>query len=460
MARLLSTYHKLPPQFQNIALSTYGLLLRQARYGKAFHQTLASLESGRPDPFQDQSLRLRNLVQVALYQTEHYGHQRGNHEKSGQSLIPSEINIKNFIEAFPVLEKSSIRSNAESFHNNSFPKSKTTSLKTSGTTGTPLELLASKQSRMENYAFFNLFLRSIGINEFNRSATFGGRLVVSEANTAPPFWRKNFAMKTLFCSAYHLSSETIPFYIEALEQWQPVYIDSYPSAIYEIASYINANNITHNIHLKAVVTSSETLGEYQRQAIEAAFGCPVFDQYGCAEMAVMANQQKDGRYFIPPQYSIAEVLDDNDRPVKPGGSGHLVCTGLLNQAMPLIRYRVGDIVKTSDEQMKGYPHILFLDAIEGRKDDVVIAISGYRVGRLSPAAKGVPGVCETQIIQKTRTSLHVNLVVSQEYDPASEAQLRSALQQRLGSAMGVNFEYMSQIPREKNGKFKSVKSEL
>lgn len=455
MARLLSTYHKLPPQFQNIALSTYGLLLRKARYGKAFHQALTSLESGIPEPFLDQSVRLRNLVEIALKQTEHYGQ-----KKISQPFLPSEINLQNFTEAFPVLEKSEVRSNAESFHNNRFPKSKTTSIKTSGTTGTPLELLASKQSRMENYAFFNLFLRSIGIDEFNRSATFGGRLVVSEKNTKLPFCRKNFAMKTLFCSAYHLSSETIPFYIKALEQWQPVYIDSYPSAIYEIASYINVNNITHNIRLKAIVTSSETLGDYQREAIETAFRCPVFDQYGCAEMAVMANQQKDGRYFIPPQYAIAEVLDDNDKPVRPGESGHLVCTGLLNQAMPLIRYRVGDIVKTSAEQMQGYPYVLFLDSIEGRKDDVVIAISGYRVGRLSPAAKGVPGVCETQIIQKTRTSMHVNLVVSRDYDPASEAQLRSALKARLGTAMEVEFEYMSQIPREKNGKFKSVKSEL
>lgn len=455
MARLLSTYHKLPPRFQNIALSAYGLLLRQARYGKAFHQTLARLESGRADPFQDQSVRLDDLVKVALNHTEHYGRQKGS-----QPFTSSEITVENITEAFPVLEKSLIRSNAKSFHNNRFPRSKTTLLKTSGTTGTPLELLASKQSRMENYAFFNLFLRSLGIDEFNRSATFGGRLVVSEKNTTLPFWRKNFAMKTLFCSAYHLSSETIPFYIEALEQWKPVYIDSYPSAIYEIASYINTHNIAHNIHLKAVVTSSETLGDYQRDAIETAFRCPVFDQYGCAEMAVMANQQKDGRYFMPPQYAIAEVLDDNDKPVRPGQSGHLVCTGLLNQAMPLIRYRVGDIVKTSDEQIKGYPHILVLDSIEGRKDDVVIAISGYRVGRLSPAAKGVPGVCETQIIQKTRTSMHVNLVVSREYDPASEAQLRSALQARLGTAMEVDFEYMSHIPREKNGKFKSVKSEL
>lgn len=73
MARLLSNYHKLSPQLQDLALSTYGLLLRQLRYGKAFHQTLADLEAGKTDPFLDQSERLQELVAAALQQTEHYG---------------------------------------------------------------------------------------------------------------------------------------------------------------------------------------------------------------------------------------------------------------------------------------------------------------------------------------------------------------------------------------------------
>lgn len=455
MAGLLSFYHALPPQLQNVALSAYGLLIRRVRYGRAFHQTLARLEGGEVDPFLDQSERLLKLLTAAAQQTEHYGSVLRD-----QSLALPDINLDNFTEVFPVLEKSSLRSNPSAFYSNNFGKASTTMLKTSGTTGTPLDLLVTKHSRRENYAFFNHFLHSIGIDEFDRSATLGGRLIVSKENKTSPFWRKNYSMNTLFCSAYHISQETIPSYIRALEEWQPVYIDSYPSAIYEIASFINFNKVKHKIHLKAVVTSSETLGEHQRDAIENAFQCLVFDQYGCAEMAVMANQQKDGRYHMPPQYAIAEVLDDNDRPVKPGESGHLVCTGLLNQAMPLIRYRIGDIVKTSSEQMDGYPYIIYLDSIEGRDDDVIITSSGYRIGRLSPATKGVRGVAETQIIQKTQTFIQVNLVVSAGYTKDAEVQMRDALQERLGVEMQVQFKYFDRIPREKNGKFKSVKSEL
>ncbi len=455
MAGLFSIYHKLPPHLQNVALSTYGLLLRQLRYGKAFHQTLARLEAEKSNPLLDQSERLGEMVAVALQQTEHYGKLLG-----GQSLTVSDIDLNNFTSVFPVLEKTAVKNSPSAFHSNNFSKNSTTILSTSGTTGNPLNVLATKQSIRQNYAFFNLFLRSIGVDEFQRSATFAGRLIVPEASKAPPYWRKNYAMNTLLCSSYHLSAKTIPFYIKALEDWQPAFIDSYPSAIYEIASFINANKVKHRIQLKAVVTSSETLGDHQREAIEQAFQCSVLDQYGCAEMAVMAYQQKDGRYFMPPQYSIVEVLDDDERPVKPGESGHLVCTGLLNQAMPLIRYRMGDIVKTSKEQAEGYPYVLFLDSIEGRNDDVVISSSGSRVGRLGPVFKSVKGVSETQIVQKTRTLLQVNLIVSSEYTEATEIQIRDALKAHVGAALQIRFEYLTQIPREKNGKFKFVKSEL
>ncbi|MFC7295624.1 AMP-binding protein [Marinobacter aromaticivorans] len=455
MTELFSVYRKLPPKLQDLALSTYGLLLRRLRYGKVFHQTLASLEAGKLNPLLDQSERLSEMVAVALQQTEHYGKLRGS-----QSLTESEIGVSNFTGFFPVLEKSTVKRSLSAFHSKGFGKNSTTTLSTSGTTGNPLNVLASKQAIRQNYAFFNLFLRSIGVDEFQRSATFAGRLIVPAGNKAPPYWRKNYAMNTLLCSSYHLSTETIPFYIKALEEWQPVFIDSYPSAIYEIASFINAKNIEHGIRLKAVVTSSETLGDHQRTAIEKAFKCPVFDQYGCAEMAVMAYQQKDGRYFIPPQYSIVEVLDDNDRPVKPGESGHLVCTGLLNKAMPLIRYRIGDIVKTSEAQLEGYPYILFLDSIEGRNDDVVITSNGSRVGRLGPVFKGVQGICEAQIVQKTRTLLQVNLVISSDYSETTENQLRKALEEHVGASMQISFKYPDKIIREKNGKFKFVKSEL
>lgn len=455
MARLLSAYHKLPPKLQDLALSAYGLVLRKLRYGKAFKKTLLDLEVGESDPLLEQDGRFREMVSVAIQRTEHFGKLL-----SDQTLTISDINLVNFTSLFPVLEKSTIKRDPTAFHNKSLSKNRTTILSTSGTTGTPLNVLGTKKAVRQNYAFFNFFLRSIGVDEFQRSATFAGRLIVPKASKSPPYWRKNYAMNTLLCSSYHLSTETIPSYIKALEAWQPNFIDSYPSAIYEIALFINTNKIKHRIRLKAVVTSSETLGTHQREAIEKAFQCTVFDQYGCAEMAVMAYQQSDGRYFMPPQYSVVEVLDDDGRPVKPGESGHLVCTGLLNQAMPLIRYRMGDIVKTSRTQMEGYPYIVFLDSIEGRDDDVVITDSGSRVGRLGPIFKGVKGVTETQIIQKTLTLLKVNLIVSSDYDHTTEIQIRNALMDHVGAKMQVKFEYVTHIPREKNGKFKFVKSEL
>lgn len=454
MANLQSIYHVLPASLQDAAISAYGFMLRRLRYSRSFHDTLQRLENTDEfPPPPDNSEQLRKIIYAAVSSTTHY---RGLVSKASVQ----DVDMSNFTKIFPVLEKSTVKADPRAFYNTAVGRTEAVMLNTSGTTGTPLDVQATKHAIGQNYAFFNHFLRTIGLDEFQRSATFAGRTIVSPTTKSPPYWRKNHAMNTLLCSSYHLSKRTIPLYIRALEKWQPTYIDSYPSAVSEVASYIISNGIKHRIRVKAVITSSETLSEAQRKTIEAAFGCAVYDQYGCAEMAVMAYQQIDGRYLIHPQYAIAEVLDDNDNPVEPGESGHLVCTGLLNYAMPLIRYRIGDIVKTSGQQVSGYPYFLYLDSIEGRNDDVILSEAGYRVGRLDPVFKGITGVVETQIIQTAPTSLQVNLVVDDSYSTITESHIQRALHARVGTSMQVAFRYMEQIPREPNGKFKSVKSEL
>src|SRR2546422_7938101 len=77
-------------------------------------------------------------------------------------------------------------------------------------------------------------------------------------------------------------------------------------------------------------------------ALPISFGCRVHDSYGSAEMVALVTECDRGRLHVSPEVGVVEVLRDG-RPVGPGEAGELVCTGLLNEAMPLIRYRTGDV---------------------------------------------------------------------------------------------------------------------
>src|SRR5437879_7494297 len=86
--------------------------------------------------------------------------------------------------------------------------------------------------------------------------------------------------------------------------------------------------------------------------IEAAFGAKAFDLPGLTEIAAWGFEcdARSGLTHVHEDYCYPEVLDEDDRPVKPGEKGELVFTSLYRNAIPLIRYRTRDIVQVADRK--------------------------------------------------------------------------------------------------------------
>ena len=212
---------------------------------------------------------------------------------------------------------------------------------------------------------------------------------------------------------------------------------------------------------KVIVTSSETLLEPQRQTITRVFACPVRDQYGSAEMAGFIAECDRGRYHAASEcYGVVEVVDARGEPVPPGEIGELCLTGFINPAMPLIRYLIGDAARVSTVGCDCGRAGLVIESIEGRMDDVILTPSGRHVGRLDPAFKGVRGVRESQILQTALDRIVVKIVTDEtrDFDPNG---LVENLTERLGPDVKIGLlEYVDTIPKESNGKFRSVKSLL
>ena len=87
---------------------------------------------------------------------------------------------------------------------------------------------------------------------------------------------------------------------------------------------------------------------------------------------------RDGLH-VQEDHFIAEVLDpDTDEPVSEGTVGELVLTTLTKQAMPLIRYRTGDLVTASTEPCRCGRNTMRLTSLTGRRDDMMV-IRGVNV---------------------------------------------------------------------------------
>jgi phenylacetate-CoA ligase len=148
------------------------------------------------------------------------------------------------------------------------------------------------------------------------------------------------------------------------------------------------------------------------------------------------------------------------QPCAPGETGDLVLTGLLNEVMPMIRYRIGDQAALCSVPCACGSAFTALESIVGREDDYIVTPEGNYVGRLDPLFKGLSGLVEAQIVQESVDQIQILVVPSGEFDGRSRAALIQSLRDRVGLNMSIDVRLVESIPRTKNGKFRSVMSKV
>jgi len=451
-------YGQCPVWAQNILLSLYGYRINRIRYGGSYsayyEEYVKRLKFTKNQLSELQNKQLQEVIKQAVEFVPYY---RNQFEKSG--LSASDIYDVSDLKKIPVLDKGPVRENPNQFVNECIKKSNLIKIHTTGTTGTPLNIYCDAGSRQRNFAYYNRFLWQNGIKHKRKRATFGGRIIIPSEQSVPPYWRYSYFQKNMLLSSYHISDATIPIYIDQLIKYKPAFIDTYPSSLYNIAKYANLHGIDLNGITGGITTSAETLYREQRQVIESAFGVPVYDQYGAAEMCVFLGQCKEGSYHIHSDYGVVELLREDGSTADIGEEAEIVCTGFVNRVMPLIRYRIGDRGVLSNRLCKCGSVFPVMDKLLGRVDDVIITPDGRKVGRLSPVLKGFP-VKEVQYVQNNRNNVDVLIVKDLQYAESTEILLVTELRKRLGNKITINIEYVPAISRGEGGKLKSVISSV
>jgi phenylacetate-CoA ligase len=361
-----------------------------------------------------------------------------------------------YIENWPILEKQSLRKRAPAFVADDCRRSKMFHDHTSGTTGTSIDIWLSADTVKDWYALHEARSRRwYGVSRKDRWAMFGGQLVTRQAQREPPFWVWNAGLNQLYMSAYHIAPQFTRAYLRALARYRIRYLLGYPSAIYNLA-YEAIRQKLPRVTFDVVVANAEPLYQYQREVISEAFSCPVRETYGMAEIAAAASECTQTRLHQWPEAGIIEIDPEN---TDDDGTGDLICTGLMNQDMPLIRYRVGDVGGLSNDECDCGKRLPLLAHIEGRRDDILFTRDGRRVGRLDPIfKKGLP-VVEAQIIQRSLSSVVVRYVPDDGFDGKSRLELADRLRERMGD-IEVGFDEVGAIPRTSRGKFKAVVCEI
>jgi phenylacetate-CoA ligase len=94
--------------------------------------------------------------------------------------------------------------------------------------------------------------------------------------------------------------------------------------------------------MKMVYSTGEPVSDQNRNDIEKAFSCKLYDAYGMTEQVGLIQECERGGHHLITDYGLLEILDDRHRPVGADTEGNWVWTGLESDSMPLIRYKIGD----------------------------------------------------------------------------------------------------------------------
>jgi phenylacetate-CoA ligase len=324
-------------------------------------------------------------------------------------------------------------------------------IKTSGTSGSPLTLVQSLSTVVREEAFVYRQLRWIGYRHGQRRAWIRGDIVCPDHPADGRYWCRDWIGNMLMMSSYHLSNATIGTYIDELERFDPVVIHAYPSSIAALASWLNAAGRRYQGRaLLGVMTSSETLEPEVRAAVTRAFGVTVFDWYGQAERVAAIGTCERGSYHLLTDYGLAELLDAGD------GSCELVGTSLNNTAMPLAHYRTGDTVVPGTGPCACGRVFPTVQAVIGRQEKIITLPDGRIVARLDRIFQGHDRrLVEGQVRYLGAGQFVLRVVTADGFSARDEAELVDKFLLRVPGVQ-VRIEQVAAIPRGPNGKFEFI----
>jgi phenylacetate-CoA ligase len=121
------------------------------------------------------------------------------------------------------------------------------------------------------------------------------------------------------------------------------YLNTLPSNLSRLVKLLKQQNMRLE-NVAAVISVGEPVTGEIRQACREWLDAEIVDFYSSAECGVVATQCPAGAGFhVQSEICLAEVLRADGEACETGETGDLVVTPFYNFAMPLIRYRTGDI---------------------------------------------------------------------------------------------------------------------
>ena len=372
-----------------------------------------------------------------------------------QGFHPDDFHRLDDLSWLPLLNKNELRTNAAGLRSSLFQDQTLSHKKTSGSTGVPLSIAVDSDSmqwktactiRSDEWSGYRLGGRIAKVwgNPEYRQQGLKGRL------------RNYFVDRACYLDTIALDGERMRHFAKTLIRKPPSLLFGHAHSLYLFATYVK-KFFPGRIEPDGIISTAMLLHDWQRQVIEDAFGCKVTNRYGCEEVSLIACEcEHHNGFHLNADSLYCEVIQDR---AHRGGDreGSLVITDLTNLAMPIIRYKVGDVVVKSERPCPCGRGLPLIEKIEGREADYVLTPGGKLISGISLTenfALHIRGAAQVQIIQEDIRHLRLRIVADELFGHDSHAQIDDLIFKTFGRDMHYDVDLVDEIPQEASGKYR------
>jgi phenylacetate-CoA ligase len=363
---------------------------------------------------------------------------------------PDDFHNFSDLEKLPVLTKEDIRQASDRLFSDSFSKENSIHNRTGGSTGVPLH----------TYVDFDAagFKKAATVRH-NRWAHLvpGNRLASVWGDTERPLplrlrLRNMLTDRAIYLDTLKFDEEHIEAFIHKIHKFRPLVMMGHAHSIYRLAEYIRDNNVD-DISFSGIITTAMVLTDTERRTIESVFNSPIFDRYGCEELSIIASECDAHRGM----HKFAEGLYVECHGEGKNLPGNLIITDLVNRAMPMIRYEIGDYAFTVEGECPCGRALPRLREVIGRTADFLYTPDKkpvFGISILDTFVIHIPGFKQVQIIQDKYDHLDFFIVRDDAFSDESLNILKKNVIDIFGEKMRYDVSFVNRIERTERGKFR------
>jgi len=363
-------------------------------------------------------------------------------------VVLDKLHFPDDIESIPILSKDMVRVNYSDIINQEIRKRVSKEL-TGGSSGNPLIVVKDRDKSAYGRAVMYRCYKQYGIEIGHRQARFWGLPISTKYFLKEKL--KDLIANRIRLSAFDIHEKSLVAFTKKLKKFRPRYFYGYPSVLHKYATWILEKGYDfRELNLLAIITTGEILYNFQREAIEKAFGCKVVNEYGCTEIGILAFECSKGNLHINADHVYLESVNSN----KSENTGELIATELNNEYNPLIRYKIGDMGAISGNSCNCRINFPVISSLAGRDSTFIVTPDGRYINDAILEYTFAHGIKQFRAVQNNKDTLNIKIVRRPELTDQVMEEYKRKLIKYLGSSIRIRYEFVSEIEPEKSGKLR------